>query len=64
MSYPYTMAAAQKVLEAAQKWADADEHGTLWEWAEAEARLKHAVAEYRREAGTAHVNGPDMDADS
>lgn len=63
MSYPYTMRAAQRVLVAAQEWADADEHGTLEQWADAEAQLKHAVAEYRREAATEHVQGPDIDAD-
>lgn len=55
---------ANKVLRAAEVWADANQAGTLEEWAEAEARLHHAVRAYREATRAEHVQGPDIDADA
>ena len=63
MAHPWAMAAAHKVLKAAEAWRDALIPNTSTATQPAARNLAEAVDEYRRVTKVEHVQGPDLDAD-
>lgn len=57
MSYPYTIAAAKKVLDAALAWDEAPGDPDLC------FELSEACGHYRRAQREDYQRGPDLDAD-